>query len=78
MDLDLKRETTQKQSATKYPELFQAIELHEKPELEIEQVIDEEIQSNIFLEENPVETGVEYEFWGKNRRGWGAYSPGQC
>jgi len=55
MTLVLKREKTQKQNTTKSPQLIQAIGLHEKSELEIERVISEKTQSNIFLEDEPVE-----------------------
>lgn len=57
-----KQKESQKQQVSKSPQLIKAIGLHEKSELEIGQVINEETQSNILLEENPVEDEAEYQF----------------
>jgi len=65
MALRLDQQKKQKQQVSKSPQLIKAIGLHEKSELEIEQVINEEMQLNPFLEEKAIEDEGEFEFGSK-------------
>ena len=55
MALKLEQKNSQKQQISKSPQLIKAIGLLEKPDLEVQQTINEELESNAMLEERSME-----------------------